>query len=110
MIFITGDLHGQHDFYKLTKTKFPDTNLTKDDYLIIAGDFGLVWHDNYLSNTYLQMLDSKNYTTLFIDGNHENHFILDNLPIKKWKGGNVHYITKKIIHLMRGQIYKGIIP
>ena len=31
--------------------------------------------------------------------------MLNELPIKKWNTGYVHYIRKNIIHLMRGQIY-----
>ena len=46
MIFITGDLHGEFDIHKLNTTSFPvQSDLTKDDYVIICGDFGLVWRD-----------------------------------------------------------------
>ena len=41
-IFITGDAHG--DFSRLQPVAFPEqSNLTKEDYLIICGDFGGVW-------------------------------------------------------------------
>lgn len=88
---------------------FPEgRNLTKDDYVIIAGDFGLIW-DNTQSNSekyWLDWLNDKPFTTLFVDGNHENHNRLDLMPIEEWKGGNVHHINKSVIHLMRGQIFQ----
>ena len=41
MIYVTGDTHANIDIEKLNTTKFPQQKtLTKDDYLIICGDFG----------------------------------------------------------------------
>lgn len=43
MIFITGDVHGEIDIHKLNTKNFPiQRELTKDDYVMVAGDFGLV--------------------------------------------------------------------
>ena len=45
MIYITGDTHA--DFLRFELEKFPiQTEMTKDDYVIICGDFGGVW--NYI--------------------------------------------------------------
>ncbi len=44
MIFITGDTHCPSDIAKLKSENFPQESLTKDDYIIIAGDAGFVWH------------------------------------------------------------------
>ena len=42
MIFITGDTHA--DFSRFTRKNFPEQeNLSKDDIVIIAGDFGGIW-------------------------------------------------------------------
>ncbi len=42
MIYITGDTHG--DVRRLNSTSFfEQKEMTKDDYVIILGDFGLVW-------------------------------------------------------------------
>ena len=35
----------------------------------------------------------KNYTTLFIDGNHENHELLNSYPVSIWNGGRVNRIN-----------------
>ena len=44
-IYITGDTHGDIDIHKLTAGRWPEgRKLTKDDVLIITGDFGLVFY------------------------------------------------------------------
>lgn len=114
-IFITGDTHGNYDKQKLNLHEFPESkHLTKDDYVIIAGDAAILWSsfsptcpnrisakDRKLINWY----NSRNFTTLFIDGNHENHSALNSLPVTIWNGGKVHKISDSIYHLMRGQVY-----
>lgn len=106
-LFVTGDTHGDIDFHKLNTKNFPEGRLlTKEDFVIICGDFGAVW-DGAKSDKYLQKwYNEKPWTTLFIDGNHENHDLLNSYPVSEWNGGKVHFITPSIIHLMRGQIYK----
>ena len=49
MIFITGDTHGHFDVEKIFSfyQNFNDKKLTKDDYLIIAGDFGFIRDEQY---------------------------------------------------------------
>ena len=106
MIFITGDTHGEVDIRKFSSKKFPEQkNLTKSDYIIIAGDFGLLWDNSNECNYWLNWLSEKNFTTLFIDGNHENFEILNSYPVIFWNGGSTHQITNSVIHLMRGQIF-----
>ncbi len=107
MIFVTGDTHGlRDDLRKLNASNFPKSNeLTKKDYVIICGDFGLVWDNSKEKRRWLEKLREKNFTTLWIDGNHENFNLLEEYPVHKWKGGNVHFINDSVIHLMRGQVY-----
>ncbi len=72
-IYITGDIHG--DASRLSTDIFPEQNeMTKEDYMIILGDFGLVWDyrgENKNEKYWLDWLENKPFTTLFIDGNHE---------------------------------------
>lgn len=105
MIYITGDTHGSIDIHKLNKRCFDDTNLTKDDYLIICGDFGLVWDNSPEEKYWLDWLNEKNYTTLFIDGNHENLSLLNSYPVEIWSGGKIHKIRDSVFHLIRGQVF-----
>ena len=107
MIFITGDTHG--DVRRLSmESFFEQKEMTKDDYLIILGDFGLVWEWQGESNYekyWLDWLEDKSFTTLFIDGNHENHDRLNEMPVTEWHGGKVHKVRPSVIHLMRGQVF-----
>lgn len=106
MIFITGDTHGGIDVKKLTTANFPTgKELTKDDYVIIAGDFGFIWDGSKEQWYWLNWLKDKPWTTLFIDGNHENFDMLNVYPVEQWNGGNVHKINDSVIHLMRGQVF-----
>lgn len=110
MIYVTGDTHAnaRGEMKKLNMENFPiQKEMTKADYVIICGDFGFCWYDNEdKSETYwLNWLQDRNFTTLFIDGNHENHNRLNSYPVEEWNGGNVHFLRPSVIHLMRGQVY-----
>ena len=102
MIYVTGDTHRKIDNRFSEK---PLTKLTEKDYLIILGDFGGVWYDDESDNLFLSYFEKQKYTTLFIDGNHENHKKLNNFPVEIWNGGKIHKIKNNIFHLMRGQIF-----
>lgn len=106
-IWITGDTHGETN--RFSTDMFPEQKeMTKDDYVIILGDFGLVWDykgESKYENYWLNWLNNKPFTTLFIDGNHENFDRLYQYPVEQWHGGKVHYIRPSVIHLMRGQIF-----
>lgn len=40
-----------------------------------------------------------------MDGNHENHALLNEYPVTEWNGGKVHQIQPSVFHLMRGQVF-----
>lgn len=113
MIYITGDCHGIHDIAKLSPYNFDDSDMTKDDYLIICGDMGLIWssevwadeEDDYRERVLMNFYNSKKCRVLFLDGNHENHARLNNYPVQEWYGGKIHVISDNIYHLMRGQVF-----
>jgi DNA repair exonuclease SbcCD nuclease subunit len=105
-IFITGDIHGSISVNRFSSHAFPEgKSLTKDDYVIIVGDFGLLWDGGKEDRYWLKWLNDKPWTTLFIDGNHENFDMLDSYPVEQWNGGKIHRIMPNIIHLMRGQMF-----
>ena len=107
MIYITGDTHSEFNI-RLNTQAFPEQKeMTKDDYVIICGDFGGVWYQEGDKNEeyWLDWLENKPFTTLFVDGNHENFDRLYNYPTSEWNGGKVHKIRPSVIHLMRGQIF-----
>ena len=104
-IYITGDIHASYDIHKLMQSRFDASNLTKDDYVIICGDFGLVWRGTDEEAYWIRWLESRPFTTLFIDGNHEGFALLNSLPIEQWHGGKVHRISESVLHLMRGEVF-----
>ena len=107
MIYITGDCH--RNFERFNRSIFPEQQeMTKEDYVIVCGDFGGVWNkgkENKEENMLLDWLDCKPFTTLFVDGNHENFDRLYDYPVENWHGGKVHKIRPSVIHLMRGQVF-----
>ena len=105
MIYITGDTHIPLDISKLNTTNFPEQkDMTKDDYLIILGDFGLYWKNDKTFKYWHKWLQEKPFTVLWIDGNHENFDMIEQLPIIDWHNGKVHS-DGNILHLIRGYCY-----
>jgi len=103
-VFVTGDTHGLNDFGKLKR--FNQVNkLDRMDYIIIAGDAGIVWSRETLDDA-IREYESLGCTVLFVDGNHENFDMLErSLNINWWHGGKVHQISDNIFHLQRGEIF-----
>lgn len=105
MIFITGDTHG--DFTRFSSQNFPEQQtMTKKDYVIVCGDFGGIWNGSKEEEYWLDWLDEKPFTTLFVTGNHENYDLLKTYPFQYWNGGKVQRIRPSILHLTRGQIFE----
>ena len=108
MIYVTGDTHGERDLGKLLPDSWPSGYcLTRDDYLVVCGDFGGVWSPGSRDERVLGWWESRPWTTLFVDGNHENHDIIDAYPVSERFGGRVQVVPghPHVIHLMRGHVY-----
>lgn len=109
MIYITGDMHGDYSRFEDERLK----QLTKDDFLIVCGDFGFVWgcvqHDPVrvvLEKRQLDELEKLPFTILFVDGNHENFDRLETEFPEVEKFGNlVHQLRANVFHLQRGRVY-----
>lgn len=111
MVFCTGDIHGNP--YRFSTMNFyaqKEFSGNKDEnVVIICGDFGIIWNRNEESREekyYLDWLEDKPFTTVFVDGNHENFDRLYEYPVKEWNGGKVHEIRPHVLHLMRGEVYE----
>ncbi len=50
--------------------------MTKDDYMIVCGDFGGVWFGDKRDNAQLDELEQLPFTVLFVGGNHENYGVV----------------------------------
>jgi len=115
VLYITGDTHGNQGYGshrdmtdKLKAKKFKEgVNLTKNDYVIIVGDFGFIFNASETKEEkyWLNWLDKSPWTTLFIDGNHENFERLYSYPEVEMFGDVVGKINDSVYHLKRGRIY-----
>lgn len=106
MIFITGDCHG--DWRRFSVDNFQEQRtMSKNDFVIVCGDFG-IWHDTPEERYWLKWLNDKPFTTLFVDGNHENFDRLygGEFETVEFHGGSAHKIRDSIFHLMRGYVFK----
>jgi DNA repair exonuclease SbcCD nuclease subunit len=126
VIFVTGDTHGGIDMEKLSRRRFREGKaLTREDYLIICGDFGFPFlttdmypMDQFVPNkhartsqkschNFMKWFSQQPYTVLWLDGNHDNHPFWYSQPSCTWKGGlvNVHPLADNVLHLKRGGYY-----
>mgnify|MGYP000920419877 CR=1 FL=1 len=106
MLYVTGDTHGALDIRKPNTTDSPEQYImTKEDYVAIMGDFGLVWDDSKEDLYWRKWLAGKNFTTLFIDGNHENFALLKRYEVVEWHGGKVHFINDPKIPISARSIW-----
>ena len=85
-VYITGDKHASlRVFFGLNEKKI----IKPEDIIIITGDASYVWDKDYIHKvrTLEQIIPG---TVAFIDGNHENHKLLNSFPVTEWNGGRVH--------------------
>jgi len=107
-LFTTGDLHGEISIQRLSRRNWPKGhNLTVDDCLIIMGDFGLLFYPVQTKSEkfWLNYLACRRWTTLFVDGNHDNPTLLNDLPREEKFGGIVGKVSDRVYHLRRGEVY-----
>lgn len=114
-MYIFGDTHGSVDMYKIMPENFVDgRNLTRNDYVVITGDFGVPfvthgpnWYFKQSDKTMVKKLANLPFTILFVDGNHDNHNFWRVQARQEMFGGRVQKLrgTDNVYHLMRGEYY-----
>lgn len=103
-VFITGDTHADFRRFR-TDIFYEQKELTKEDIVLICGDFGL-WDDSPSERYWLNWLEDKPFTTAFVTGNHENYELLATFPVEEWHGGQAQLLRPSVLHLMRGQMFE----
>lgn len=101
-----GDLHGEitplsnKRILSLCGEEFPQN-------LIVAGDFGFVWHKNKQEEYYLKWLEEKPYNIIVVKGNHENHerLLSDEFPTVNFNGAKAKQIRRNIFVIEHGEIF-----
>jgi len=105
MIYLFGDTHGSNELAKIKKC-FGE--IQENDYVIILGDFGIIWSNNKYDineSDNFDWLDKQNFTTLFLTGNHENFDRINKLKEIKKYNSKVGYASNKVFHLKNGNTY-----
>lgn len=106
-IFVTGDTHCPIDIHKLNSKNFPaGSTLTKQDIVIICGDAGFVWNGSKSDEWWIKWISNKPWTTVYVDGNHENFDLLKSYQIVDFHGARAHQISDSLFHIQRGEIMK----
>lgn len=111
-VYVRGDTHGGQagEMKYITAELHPDLfNSTKEDYLIILGDFGFIWDQErtVAEDDKLKKISQYPWTTLFFPGNHENYDRLysNEFPHVEMFGGKVSKIYDSIYMLHSGNVY-----
>lgn len=105
-LFITGDKHFPAEYKCLSFKYWPlGRELSREDYVIILGDFGICWDNSKEENWWLDWFEDRPWTTLWIDGNHQNFPLLYSYSLGEWNGGCTHILRPHVRHLCRGEIF-----
>ena len=113
MIFLIGDTHGTIDFtsFMSLRSKARDGRIKTNpntDYVVVLGDWGVIWSNNSddrEEHKLLNMWDNCPWTTLIVDGNHENFSRLFAFPEVEFGNNTARKISNNILNLKRGEIY-----
>lgn len=100
MIYVTGDLHGDMERFSAKAMR----KLKRGDTLLCCGDFGFLWTGDKKEQRLLKKIGRFPFTTLFVDGAHENHEKLAELPVTEYAGAKVHQLGKRLYHILRGGV------
>ena len=104
MLFVTGDCHG--NFHRFSTRAFPiQKELSKQDFVVILGDAGLLWDGGKQEQYHLDWLEQKSFSVINVGGNHENYDLLEQYPKVSWHGGMAYQIRPSVLHLCRGYVY-----
>lgn len=107
-VFVTGDVHGGIDLQKIVDWDAAvGHELGKDDFLIVAGDFGYPWTFRPWEKDEIDWMESRPYTVLFVDGNHEHYGFWGERPYEDWRGGKVQRLRDggRIRRLCRSEVF-----
>ena len=90
-LYITGDVHGEV-VKRFSFRQSPNLRkLTKDDVLIVLGDWGVPWNNKTHNEDWysLKFIDEKPWTTIALRGNHDNTDLMRSMPQEELFGGKV---------------------
>lgn len=107
MIYVTGDIHGDVNRFSDDNLENEGIERTGDDLFIVCGNFCIPFGYPYEKEDResIDFLEKTGSIYCFVDGCHDNHTRLKDLPVVKWNGGLVKVVSDSIYYLLRGEIY-----
>ncbi|MDD4222369.1 MAG: hypothetical protein WCQ63_00315 [Methanomethylophilus sp.] len=103
MILLTGGTWGPDGLDRLEHGALAD--LTKDDFLIILGDCGAM-APRVDREAVVRCYRALPCSVLYLDGSRDDYDTLSDYPPFRWNGGLIQVISRGILHLMRGQVFR----
>lgn len=114
-VLVTGDVH-RSDIERFSRCE----NLTKDDVMIILGDWGAIWYGeskyqtiehksqlppNYCDDEILDYWQKLPFTTFVVLGNHENYDMIARYPYGEKFDGAVQQVRPSVYLAVSGEVY-----
>lgn len=101
-----GDTHGEMEIGKIAHHNFKEgKEFTKNDFLIVLGDWGFLWQNTNQEKYWLDWMNQKIYNIIIVPGNHENYDAFEKLPIVPFCGDYAYQVRSNIFILLRGRVY-----
>jgi TPR repeat protein/predicted phosphohydrolase len=101
--YLFADIHG-HIRLDFLKEKLSNIELKSNDIVLILGDAGIVWSEP-MNEEVKAFYVSLPCDVLFLDGNHENFYLLNRMEKIRKYGSVVHKVLDNVFHLSRGNSY-----
>ena len=105
MIVATGDMHGEYGRLLEIDRYFSNYN-DQSKYLIVAGDFGYLFKNDFSENKLLDDIEARDYTIIVVPGNHENYDAFMKYDIVDFFGAKAYKIRNNIFYICRGEIFE----
>ena len=104
-LFVSGDTHGDHDYKKFFPDNFSYEGLTKEDIVIIMGDWGGIWYGDDRDKKMIDWWASRPWTTFCVLGNHCNYDAIEKLPCDIKFGDTVYKVADNVLLAHSGKVY-----
>ena len=99
-LLCTGDTH-RDDVARFEPYRY----LTKNDVMVICGDWGALWYGGKEDDAVLDRWEDYGFTTFVVLGNHENYDLVKNYPIVWCFGAPVRRIRPHVFVACNGEVY-----
>ncbi|MBP3448742.1 MAG: metallophosphoesterase [Clostridia bacterium] len=104
-VVITGDTHGEYGRLLEIHRRMEQYD-TKEKYLLVCGDFGYLFKNDFSEHRLLDEIEQQDYTVVVVPGNHENYNEFMQYDIVDFHGAKAYQVRKNIFYILRGEIFE----